>query len=169
MQNLTDMFASADVIGWLETVFRLFLAILGGAVLGWERERRQKPAGLRTHMMVALGSATLMLVTLEFAAEFAGDSDVVRIDPLRTLAGIVGGIGFLGAGTIIQSRGSVQGITTAASIWVVAAIGVASGMGMYQISFTTVLLAIVVLQVVGFFEYKAFDLKSDEKSADENS
>lgn len=164
MQTLNELFTSFDAFGWLETVFRLFLAIAAGAVLGWERERQQKPAGLRTHMMVALGSAAFMLVTLEFTAQFASDSSVVRIDPTRALAGIIGGVGFLGAGTIIEARGHVRGITTAASIWVAAAIGVACGMGLYQIAFTTVLLAILVLTVIGCFEYKAFDGKGDSDS-----
>lgn len=164
MQTLNELFTSFDAIGWLETVFRLFLAIVAGAVLGWERERHQKPAGLRTHMMVALGSAAFMLVTLEFTTQFVSDSSVVRIDPTRALAGIIGGVGFLGAGTIIEGRGHVRGITTAASIWVDAAIGTACGMGLYRIAFTTVLLAIVVLTVVGFFEFKAFD-ERDERDA----
>lgn len=162
MQSFHELFAGFDAFGWLETVFRLFLAITAGAVLGWERERQRKPAGLRTHMMVALGSASFMLASLELAAEAAMDSTSIRIDPTRALDGIIGGVGFLGAGSIIEARGSVRGITTAASIWVVAAIGVACGAGMYQIAFTTVLLAFMVLTVVGFFEVKVFDDKEDE-------
>lgn len=157
MESFYDLFTMFDAFSWLETAFRLSLAILAGAILGWDRERQQKPAGLRTHMMVALGSAAFMLATLELTSQFSKDTQAISIDPTRALAGIVGGIGFLGAGSIIEARGSIRGMTTAASIWVVAAIGVACGAGMYQIAFTTVLLAILVLAVVGVFEAKAFD------------
>ncbi|MEO8495277.1 MAG: MgtC/SapB family protein [Planctomycetota bacterium] len=163
MHSIYELTTAFDAFGWLETIFRLVLAILAGGVLGWERERLQKPAGLRTHMMVALGSATFMLTTLEFATHFQTESSLFRIDPTRTLAGIIGGVGFLGAGTIMEARGSVHGITTAASIWVVAAIGVACGVGLYQIAFTSVLLAFTVLTLIGFFEAKAFDGENPEQ------
>jgi len=162
MQSFTELYTTFDAFGWLETVFRLCLALAGGAVLGWERELRRKPAGLRTHMMVALGSAAFMMASLELSAKLVFPSDAIRIDPMHTLAGIVGGVGFLGAGTIIEARGSVHGITTAATIWVVAAIGVACGTGLYQIAFTTVLLAIIVLKVVGLLEVKAFEGNDDD-------
>lgn len=157
MQTLHELGTTFDAFGWLETVVRLVLAITAGAVLGWERERLGKPAGLRTHMMVALGSASFMLASIQLGAQIESESSTFRSDPTRTLAGIIGGIGFLGAGTIIEARGAVQGITTAASIWVVAAIGVACGSGLYQIAVTTVFLAFLVLTVIGYFERKAFD------------
>jgi len=156
MNDLYEIGMGSAAFGWFDTALRLLLAVAGGAVLGWERERLRKPAGLRTHMMVALGSATFMLTTLEFSSHFTADNSAFQIDPTRTLAGIIGGVGFLGAGTIIEARRSVRGITTAASIWVVAAIGVACGMGLYQIAFTTVLTAFLVLTLVGYFESKVF-------------
>ncbi len=154
MQDFGELGLVFDAFGWLETVFRLGLAVVAGAVLGWDRERLGKPAGLRTHMMVALGSAAFMLASIQFDAQFETEASTSRIDPTRTLAGIIGGIGFLGAGTIIEARGSVQGVTTAASIWVVAAIGVACGSGLYQVAVTTVLLAFLILTVIGYLEHK---------------
>ena len=132
---------------------RLGLAILCGALLGWERELQRKPAGLRTHMMVALGAAAFTLVTLNLTyTDLKTGDELAPVDPARTIAGVIGGIGFLGAGTIIQSRGSVEGITTAAAIWVMGAIGVACGIGNYTLAATTTGLALLILSGVGWVE-----------------
>lgn len=131
---------------------RLGLALALGALLGWEREHEKKPAGLRTHMMVSLGSASVMLATVGVLAPGLFPNDYVRLDPTRVIAGVVGGIGFLGAGTIIRSRGSVAGITTAASIWVTGAIGVACGLGAHSLALLTGIGAFLVLRVVGAVE-----------------
>ena len=104
-----------------EVVTRLALALLYGGLIGWEREVARKPAGLRTHMMVSLGSAAFTLVSFELAAA-ARERDGMASDPIRIVEGVTAGVGFLGAGSIIQSRGSVEGITTAAGLWVVGAI-----------------------------------------------
>jgi putative Mg2+ transporter-C (MgtC) family protein len=108
---------------------RLFLAFGLGAVLGAEREAQQRPAGLRTHILVALGSAAFTLVSV-YGFEGLG---TVR-DPARIAAQVVTGIGFLGAGTIWRTESTVRGLTTAASIWIVAAIGMLAGAGMYVIA-----------------------------------
>lgn len=107
---------------------RLGVALLCGIVLGIERERKDKPAGLRTIILISLGSALFMIVgnLVPFAYDWPG---LARIDPSRVAAGVVAGVGFLGAGTIIQSRGSVQGLTTAAVIWVAAGVGMCAGIG----------------------------------------
>lgn len=165
MQTINELIQAFDAVAWLDTLLRLVLAVAAGAVLGWERERLQKPAGLRTHMMVALGAAAYMLVTLKFTSQLSPDMPLINIDPTRALAGIIGGVGFLGAGTIIESRGNVRGITTAASIWVVAAIGIACGLGMYQIAIPTVAIAILVLTAIGMFEGKAFDDSDDSNDS----
>jgi len=141
---------------YLDYFARLLLAVVAGALIGWERERHEKPAGLRTHMMVALGAATFMVSTIEFCTVFAATNTERELDPLRTVAGIIGGVGFLGAGTIIRTRGSVRGITTAASIWVAAAIGIAAGMGLYAITFACLVLTLLILVVVGTVERWAF-------------
>lgn len=148
----------------LEILLRLLLATVAGALLGWEREIREKPAGLRTHMMVALGAAAFMVATLDFASDHP-QQPALRIDPTRVIAGIIGGVGFLGAGTIIEARGNVRGITTAAGIWVAAAVGTACGMGMYAVAFVSVVLALLILTIVGSIERLLFASKPrDERS-----
>ena len=131
---------------------RLLCAVLLGGLIGWDRERREKPAGLRTHMMVTLGSATFVLLAFEVAAEVSSQYGSVGLDPTRVLQGVVGGIGFLGAGSIIQSRGHVKGVTTAASLWVSGALGAACGMGAYLLAVVTAALALVILSVISRLE-----------------
>jgi putative Mg2+ transporter-C (MgtC) family protein len=132
-----------------ELLARLVLAAIMGGIVGWERETKDKPAGLRTHMMVAVGAATFTLATLQL---FILAEPNASSDPTRIVEGVVGGIGFLGAGQIIQSRGSVHGVTTAAGIWVVGAIGVACGIGHYVLAGATVTLAFVILALVQYLE-----------------
>ncbi len=147
----------------LEMVLRLLAAVACGALLGWEREQRQRPAGLRTHMMVALGGAAFTLLALQLYGMADGDGEN-RLDPLRAVQGVIGGIGFLGAGSIIQSRGSVRGVTTAATIWVVGSIGVACGAGLYELALATVIAAYLILAVVGGIE-KRWLGKEDRRPA----
>jgi putative Mg2+ transporter-C (MgtC) family protein len=134
--------------GLLEPAVRLLVALVLGALVGWEREKKGKPAGLRTHMMVTLGAATFVLLGVYLDTSLADGAHQSRVDPGRAIQGVVGGIGFLGAGSIIQSRGSVQGVTTAASIWVSGAIGAACGIGAYWIALLTAVFARIVLGVL---------------------
>jgi putative Mg2+ transporter-C (MgtC) family protein len=146
---------------------RMLAAIACGAVLGWEREAQNKPAGVRTHMMVALGAAAFTLITLKiFEAAQADPNHTISADPLRVVSGVIGGIGFLGAGTIIQSHRSVQGITTAAGIWVVGSVGIACGIGYYTVAVLTVFLGVVVLLGVGVAERLVSRKLSGGKSPD---
>ena len=140
---------SFDWYQTLELVARIVLSILLGAVLGWEREARNKPAGLRTHMMVSMGAAAFAPPTLELFEPATANSQS-QVDPLRIVEGVIGGIGFRGAGTIIRSRGAVEGITTAASIWVAGAIGVACGAGYYQIAVITAFFGWLILRGLRF-------------------
>jgi len=138
-----------------EIVVRLCAAVLLGGALGFEREWRGKEAGLRTHMMVALGSAAFTLVATEMYARLVAESETVaRVDLLRLVEGIVGGIGFLGAGSIIRSRGSVEGLTTAGSLWFVGSVGLAAGGGHLWIAVSATALALFVLVVVGYVEHR---------------
>ncbi len=125
---------------WLELdmVIRLVVSAFLGGVIGWERERREKPAGLRTHMLVSLGAC---LFTILSVYAFGDTSD-----PARVAANIVVGIGFLGAGTIVRSMGKVSGLTTAASVWAVSAIGMSIGAGLYIIGIASALLVFIVLR-----------------------
>src|SRR6188768_1799436 len=130
-----------------EVSVRLVVAVAIGGLIGWERELADKPAGLRTHMLVALGSASFTLLGFEVGAHLSprtGDG----FDPTRVLQGVIGGIGFLCAGSIIQSRGKVSGITTAASVWVAGSLGAAAGVGAYVLAVVTALLAFAILRLV---------------------
>lgn len=122
----------------LEIVLRLLLAAALGAVIGYQRERAAKPAGLRTHVLICLGAALFAIASTHGFGPGAS--------PARIAAGVVTGIGFLGAGAIIQSReGIVVGLTTAATIWAVAAIGLAAGAGLYIVSVVSTAIALIVL------------------------
>ncbi|HPW16828.1 MAG TPA: MgtC/SapB family protein [Candidatus Aminicenantes bacterium] len=132
------------MITTLHMVLRIGLATALGAVIGMERERSERAAGLRTHAMVALGAAAFMLASAYGFKGVLGTPAVV-LDPSRVAAQIVTGIGFLGAGAIILQREVVRGLTTAASIWVVAAIGMAVGGGLYALAVSATALTLVVL------------------------
>ncbi|HUG94352.1 MAG TPA: MgtC/SapB family protein [Planctomycetaceae bacterium] len=123
----------------LDLLARLLLAALLGATIGFERELRQKTAGLRTNTLIAVGAALFTLMSLELAE---GRPDA---DPARIAAQIVTGIGFLGAGAILRTGGSVQGLTTAATVWVNAAIGMAAGAGRYVLAIGATVITILVL------------------------
>ena len=116
------------MFGTQQILMRLALAFILGGLIGMEREIHGRAAGLRTHILVSLGSALIMLTSLHL---FYIYSEITRIDPARIAAGVITGIGFLGAGTILRFRASVRGLTTAASIWAVAGIGIAIGSGFY--------------------------------------
>lgn len=120
----------------LETIMRILLAIALGGVIGFEREMKHRPAGLRTHMLVSLGAAVFTLISISFA-----------VDPARIAAAIVAGIGFLGAGSIISTRGHMHGITTAATLWIVASIGLSVGVGQYWIAIISTVLVFAILQI----------------------
>jgi len=125
----------------LETVISLVLAMLFGAIVGVERERTHKPAGLRTHMLVSLGSCLFTIVSISFS-----------LDPARIAAGIVAGIGFIGAGTIWAEKDKIKGITTAASLWATGAIGLTTGIGDYPLAAFVALLVLLTLYSKAIFK-----------------
>lgn len=125
----------------LELIARLALALGLGAVVGVERERHRQPAGLRTHMLVTVGAA---LFTIVSAYGFSGE----LADPTRIAAQIVTGIGFIGAGAILHYRGNVKGLTTAASLWAMAAVGMATGAGLYVIAVAATIMVLVTLWIL---------------------
>ena len=134
-------------------LLRLGVALIAGAVLGWEREAKDKPAGLRTHVLVALGSAGFALLAAELIEGFRANQDALRIDPLRIIHGVATGVGFLGAGAIMRSGGEVRGLTTAASIWVASAAGVAIGFGYFALATGLVVFALLALVGLRAFEH----------------
>ncbi len=150
------------VVSELEIILRLVLAVVLGGMIGYNRSRHNKPAGLRTMALISLGSAAFTLIGIESVIQFSmlqtgaesltsGVSKMINLDSSRIIAGIVGGVGFLGAGAIIQSRGKVQGMTSAASIWVTSTIGVSVGLGLYVLATTITFIAFIVLVLYYFF------------------
>src|SRR5690625_4141644 len=133
----------------------LFLAGMTGAAIGIEREWRQRPAGLRTNILVAVASALFSILTLEIAHADIVQGDSIRADPIRMIEAVTSGVAFLAAGTIIQSRGSVTGVTTGAGLWLSGATGVACGLGLWMIAAIAVVLGLPVMGVLGKIEQKA--------------
>jgi len=129
----------------VDLALRLTVGLVLGAAIGFERELHRQPAGFRTHSLVSLGAA---LFTVVSAYGFSGDV----VDPTRIAAQIVSGIGFIGAGTILQHRGHIRGLTTAASLWSVAAIGTAAGAGLYVVAVVGTVLILVILSVLDNIE-----------------
>ncbi|UCB57516.1 MAG: MgtC/SapB family protein [Candidatus Omnitrophota bacterium] len=125
-----------------QTVIRLILAFVLGGLIGLERESHGRAAGLRTHILVCLGSTLLMLTSIYI---FYAYRELATIDPARIAAGVITGIGFLGAGTILRFKASVRGLTTAASLWAVTGIGLAIGSGFYSGAYATTALVLFVL------------------------
>lgn len=150
----------------MDMVLRLLAAALLGSLIGLERELRKRPAGLRTHMLVSLGAAGFLLVGYEILFATAVGDPAARIDPTRIVEGVIGGIGFLGAGTIIQSRGSIQGITTGAAIWIAGAIGVACGTGNFILATLVTGIALVIVVALGFFEHRVIYADEEKGQSD---
>ena len=156
--------STIPTLGDGHVVLRLAVAAVLGGAIGVERELRDREAGIRTHLLVSLGSALFTIVSAYGFHEFlTSGASVVRADPTRIAAQIVTGIGFLGAGAIIREGLSVRGLTTAATLWVVAAIGMACGAGWYWAALVTALLTILALGPLRIAAYKTMErIKPEE-------
>lgn len=130
-----------------DMALRLLLAAVSGALIGWERDRADKPVDARTMMLVALGAAAFTLLGERVLIDsMAGNAEsVVRLDPTRVLAYVISGVGFLGAGAILHSKRTVSGLTTASSVWCTAAVGCAFGLGDYALGMLTFLIVFITL------------------------
>jgi putative Mg2+ transporter-C (MgtC) family protein len=166
-------------LGWDETFLRLAVAAVLGGVIGLERELDEKAAGLRTHMLVSAGSALFTLVSAYGFADIlavSGSQVLVRLDPSRIAAQIVTGIGFLGAGVIFRQGFTVRGLTTAASLWLVAAIGMASGAGYWAGAVLATVVGVISLRPLEWVKARAIpqraatqllvELKDDSTAGD---
>ena len=134
----------------LDVFVKLLLAALAGGLIGFEREKHGRPAGLRTNLLVSLGSCVMMIVSEAFYIKYGmhtADS-TLRLDPGRVAAQIVTGVGFLGAGVILKEGASVRGLTTAASLWAVAGLGMAFGMGFYSLGAISTVLMLISLNLL---------------------
>jgi putative Mg2+ transporter-C (MgtC) family protein len=133
-------------LSWIDVAVRLFVAAALGGAIGFERELREREAGLRTHLLVSLGSALFFLVSAYAWSDWSfSQREGIVFDPTRIAAQIVTGIGFLGAGAIIRQGLTVRGLTTAATLWLVAGIGMASGAGYWEAAFIATIAALVTL------------------------
>ena len=137
----------------LQLVLRLVVASLLGAAIGYEREVRAKGAGVRTHVLVALGSALLMIVS-QYGFMDPSVAGTHAADASRVAAQIVSGIGFIGAGTIIVQKHAIHGLTTAAGMWVAAGIGMASAGGLYVIAISATVLSLIGLELFGLIHFR---------------
>lgn len=167
MDELLAEFGRSSHLPFPVIASRLLLAAVLGAVVGFERESHERPAGLRTHMLVCLAAATAAVLTIEIThmADFGRES--VRVDPVRLIEAVTGGVAFLAAGFIIFTRGEVRGLTTAAGLWLAGAIGLAAGLGFWQVAAMATLLALVVLGLLRLIERRVSPKADDGRKTDE--
>lgn len=152
MENIIDMIMNPSVT-MVGATFKLFLSLFLGSIIGVERRRKGQIAGMRTFSLICMGATLAMLVSIYIPQEYMG---LKNGDPGRIAAQVISGIGFLGAGAIIQMKGSVKGLTTAAGIWMTAAIGLAVGAGMYLVSIIAVLFVLFILAFAERYEQTLF-------------
>jgi len=175
MEQLIDEFGHPTFTPFSVIVARLLLAAVFGGAIGFEREWRNRPAGLRTHILVCVAAATFAILTIEIvhAPMFTTDAlkEAVKVDPIRVVEAVTAGVAFLAAGVVIFTRGQVHGLTTGAGMWLAGAIGVACGLGLWQVALLATLLALVVLGLLHVFETKLdlnqsadFDLAEERDS-----
>ena len=146
------------MLPWWEITLRMVLSVLLGGLVGWDREVQRKPAGLRTLILVSLASSIYVIAAHQSALSYGEPADAVR-----AMSGIAQGIGFLGAGAILQSRGEVRWLTTAAALWATAALGFAAGLGMYYIAILGGLLVFMTLRVLVMVEDRWLKPKGKKK------
>ena len=171
MEQLVEEFGHATFTPFPVVAARLLLAAIFGAAIGFEREWRNRPAGLRTHVLVCVAAATFAILTIEIihAPMFTADAlgDAVKVDPIRIVEAVTAGVAFLAAGVVIFTRGQVHGLTTGAGMWLAGAIGVACGLGLWQIALFSTVLALLVLILLYAFEKKMDMNQGDDFTEDE--
>jgi putative Mg2+ transporter-C (MgtC) family protein len=158
-----------------EIIIRLLLGTLLGGIIGFERQTHGRPAGFRTQLLVCVACALLMVISETYYAQSSADTESMRFDPTRIAAGAMTGVGFLGAGVILKTGVSVQGLTTAACIWIVSAIGLAVGAGQYVAGITGFVITFISLWFLRIIEiriptmiYRHIKLISDESGDEQN-
>jgi putative Mg2+ transporter-C (MgtC) family protein len=154
MTSLELLFPSG-MLAYLEVIFRLLLAVALAGVLGWDREEKDRPAGLRTYMLVALAASVFTVLTFEIYETVVKANPDGNSDPIRIIEAVTAGVAFLAAGTIIQGRNSVRGLTTGAGMWMAGALGVAVGAGHYLLAVIAAVLAFAILRFVTQMQSKS--------------
>lgn len=168
-----ELLAPAGWLAFFEITFRLVLAAGLAALLGWDREDRDRPAGLRTYMLVALAAAVFTVLTFEIHETVNAAKGEGRSDPIRIIEAVTAGVAFLAAGTIIQGHNSVRGLTTGAGMWMAGALGVAVGAGHYVLAVLAAVLSFAILRYVHLLSPNADKPKAptliDENAEDQDS
>lgn len=149
----------------LELFVRLLVAALFGAVVGFDRELKNKPAGLRTHTLISLAAALFTLITFELYDELRDSGRTDSADPIRIIEAVTSGVAFLAAGAIIRSGGNVQGLTTGANMWLAGALGVACGAGLYMLATLGAAFSLVILTVLHQLQRKYLDSVGDDENS----
>jgi putative Mg2+ transporter-C (MgtC) family protein len=157
MEVLDTIFYSDDIT-WETSAVRLLISFFAGTLIGVEREMHHQPAGLRTHILISIGSTLVMLISIYIPQTFLNSGD-----PGRIAAQVVSGIGFLGAGAILKFGTDIKGLTTAASIWAMAAVGMAIGAGMFRVSLIGIAVILFALTIMNLIEKKIFKQRSLRK------
>lgn len=152
MDTLLSDFTTTTSLSWQVIVVRLLGAVLFCGMIGLERETRDRPAGLRTHMLVGLAAALYCLIMLETLHDSANEADRVSMDPLRLVNAVTQGVAFLAAGMIVFSKGEVRGLTTGTSLWLAAAVGLSAGFGMWLMAVVSTALALVIIRGIKMAE-----------------
>lgn len=172
LEQLIEEFGHPTYTAFPVIAARLLLAALFGAAIGFEREWRNRPAGLRTHILVCVAAATFAILTIEivhapvFTTEAIKDS--VKVDPIRVVEAVTAGVAFLAAGVVIFTRGEVQGLTTGAGMWLAGAIGVACGLGLWQIATFGAIMTLIVLVLLQTLE-RRLDLNQGDGDGNQAS
>lgn len=148
MDTIIEEFSSLTALPWQVVLLRLAGAVVFCGLIGLEREAKDRPAGLRTHMLVGLASALYCLIMLEVLANMDQFSDRVSSDPLRLVNAVTNGVAFLAAGMIVFNGGKVRGLTTGTSLWLAAAIGLSVGFGFWMMALATTVLALVIIRLI---------------------
>src|SRR5680860_747992 len=159
--DLLNEFALAPSLPIAVVVARTLATVMFCGLIGLDRETSQRPAGLRTHMLIGLAACIYCLLTLALQSRAAEFGDTVRMDPLRIIEAVTGGVAFLAAGLIVFSQGKVRGLTTGASMWVAAAIGVDCGLGEWVIAGMKVVLTLIIITLVRKLEQRAGTYEGD--------
>lgn len=147
-----ELLFPAGSLAHIEVAFRLVLAIALAGLLGWDREKKDRPAGLRTYMLIALAAAVFTVLTFEIFETVGGRGGETNADPIRIIEAVTAGVAFLAAGTIIQGRDTVRGITTGAGMWMAGALGVAAGTGQYILAVVAALLSFAILRFLAYLQ-----------------
>ena len=170
MGALVEEFGHPTFISFPVIAARLLFAALLGAAIGFEREWRARPAGLRTHMLICVAAATFGILTIEIAHSAAFGGRETAVDPLRAVEAVTAGVAFLAAGSILFSRGKVHGLTTGAGMWLAGAVGLSCGFGLWQIAGLGTALILVVMGLLHTFEVQlgiAADKRPEDASAED--